>query len=68
MDHLIDRYRKGRISPEDFFELKRWLESDPDVPAGMWYKRFRGFTLAGEGELVKTFLEPGMTAKGDKLD
>ncbi len=30
----------------------------------MWYKRFKHFTLAGEGELVKTFLEPGMAVKG----
>jgi hypothetical protein len=54
LDHLIDRYRKGRISAADFVELKHWLESDPDVPHGMWFKRFNKFTLAGEGENVKT--------------
>lgn len=26
---------------EDFTELKHWLESDPEVPAGLWYKRFK---------------------------
>jgi hypothetical protein len=67
MDHLIDRYRKGRISPDDFIELKHWLESDPDVPHGKWYKRFKKFTLAGEGELVKTFLEPVMVVKGTEV-
>lgn len=46
MDHLIGRYRKGRISQNDFAELKHWLESDPGVPEGKWYKRFRRFTLA----------------------
>lgn len=64
MDHLIDRYRKGRISAADFAELKHWLESDPDVPHGMSLKRF---TLAGEGENVKTFLEPGMVVRGAEV-
>lgn len=67
LDHLIDRYRSGRISAADFTELKHWLESDPEVPAGMWYKRFPKFTLAGEGELPKTFLTPGMVPKGQEV-
>jgi hypothetical protein len=29
----------------------------------MWYKRFGKFTLAGEGELPKTFLTPEMHPK-----
>ena len=68
MNHLIDRFRNGRIAVDDFVELKHWLESDPDVPEGMWFKRFRGFTLAGESELVKTFLEPGMAPKGAEVE
>lgn len=52
------------MSSADFKELKHCLESDLDVPEGMWYKRFQGFILAGEGELVKTLLEPGMAVKG----
>lgn len=48
-------------------ELKHWLESDVEVPDGMWFKRFANFTLAGEGELPKTFLTPGMTAKGTEV-
>jgi hypothetical protein len=62
MDHLALRFREGRILIADFDELHGWLASDPDVPHvphGKWYKRFRRFTLAGEGELPKTFLEPG---------
>lgn len=31
----------------------------------MWYKRFKRFTLAGEGEFVKTFLSLGMAVKRD---
>jgi len=47
MDPLVQRYREGRISVADFVELKHWLESDPEVPPGMWYKRFKNFTLVG---------------------
>jgi hypothetical protein len=65
--HLIERFRDGRISVDDFTELKHWLESDVDVPPGMWYKRFKKFTLAGEGEMPKTFLTPGMAPKGEEV-
>ena len=65
--HLVDRFRDGRIQAADFLELKHWLESDPEVPEGLWYKRFARFTLAGEGEFVKTFLTRGMAAKGDEV-
>lgn len=41
LDHLIQRYREGRVSSADFLELKHWLESDPDVPKGKWYKRLK---------------------------
>ena len=67
LNHLVERFRDGRISIEDFVTLKQWLESEPDVPAGKWFKRFRKFTLAGEGELPKTFLPPGMAAKGEEV-
>ena len=67
LDHLLERFREGRIAIGDFTELKHWLESDPDVPTGMWYQRFKRFTLAGEGDLPKTFLAPGMVPKGKEV-
>ena len=67
LDHLIERFRDGRVSIEDFTELKHWLESEPDVPSGKWYKRFTRFTLAGEGELPKTFLAKGMAPNGEEV-
>jgi hypothetical protein len=67
LHQLIERYRDGRTSVEDFMALKHWLESDPDVPAGRWYKKFRTFTLAGEGDLPKTFLTPGMAPLGEEV-
>jgi hypothetical protein len=67
LDHLIKRYREGRIKESDFLELKHWLESDPDVPDGKWYKRFKTGALAGNGESVSTFLAPGMAVEGDEV-
>jgi hypothetical protein len=51
----------------DFDELQDWLNSDPEVPEGKWYKRFPKFTLAGEGELPKTFLKPEMVPHGKEV-
>jgi|HubBroStandDraft_1064217.scaffolds.fasta_scaffold400692_2 hypothetical protein len=67
LDHLIRRYREGRVSSADFLELKHWLESDPNVPKGKWYKRFKTGTLAGKGEMPSTFLAPGMAAEGEEV-
>jgi hypothetical protein len=67
LDHLIKRYREKRIQDSDFLELKHWLESDPDVPDGKWYKRFKTGTLAGNGELVSTFLALGMAVERDEV-
>jgi hypothetical protein len=66
LDHLIARCRDGRISGSDFLELKRWLESVPEVPEGKWYKRFRSGVLAGKGERPSPFLAPGMAVEGRK--
>ena len=67
LDHLVKRYREGRISSSDFLELKHWLESDPNVPNGKWYKRFKNGILAGNGEVPSTFLSPGMAVEGQEV-
>ena len=67
LDHLVKRYREGRIASSDVLELKHWLEFDPDVPDGKWFKRFRTGTLAGKGEAPSTFLAPGMAVEGDEV-
>jgi len=67
LDHLLERFREGRVSVDDLTELKHWLESGPEVPDGLWFKRFRKFTLAGEGEFPKTFLSAGMHPKGEEV-
>jgi hypothetical protein len=65
--HLIERMRDRRITLEDLNRLRLWIESDPEVPDGMWYKDFGSFKLCGEGQLPKTFLLPEQSAKGMKV-
>jgi len=67
LNHLLQRFRDGRIAVTDFTELKHWLESDAEVPDGPWFKRFPNFTLVGEGEMPKTFLTSGMVPKGQEV-
>jgi hypothetical protein len=46
--------------------LADWLRTDPEVPAGQWFKKFSGLTVCGEGEFIKTFLQPGQIATGEE--
>jgi hypothetical protein len=64
---LFDRVADRQISAEDLYELKLWRESEPEAPAGPWYKDFGSFKICGEGELPKTFLLKGQAAKGQSL-
>ena len=55
MAHLMKRIRERQISTSQLGLLARWLDSDPEVPEGRWFKRFPEMMVCGEGELVKTF-------------
>ena len=44
-----------------------WLDGEPEVPEGPWYKRFSSMTACSEGELIKTFLLPGQAPKGQRI-
>ena len=65
--HLTKRFREGRVTVAGLEELKHWLETDPTVPSGKWFKRFSSFTLAGNGEMPSTFLTPGMAVEGEEV-
>jgi hypothetical protein len=67
LNHLLDRIAKRNITADQLGLLADWLDTEPHVPAGKWYKRFPGVTVCGEGELVKTFLVGGQTADGDEI-
>jgi ribosomal protein S18 acetylase RimI-like enzyme len=66
--HLLARMRQRKISYEQIILLTRWLENEPEVPNGKWFKKFSGMTVCGEGELIKTFLQPGQIATGEELN
>ena len=38
--HLIDRMRDRAINIADLDQLRLWIESNPEVPEGDWYKDF----------------------------
>ena len=65
--HLLDRVQSRKIIPSQLELLARWLDTEPEVPEGQWYKRFSGMTVCGEGELIKTFLLPGQAPKGQQV-
>lgn len=66
--HLLTRMQQRNISYEQIILLTNWLETEPEVPDGKWFKKFSGMTVCGEGELVKTFLQPGQIATGEELN
>ena len=59
--------RDRRISESDLYKLSLWLEREPDVPEGDWYKDFPTFRLGGRGNLILTFLTLKQIPYGTKL-
>ena len=62
--HLLDRIQERRIEARQLELLAAWLDGEPEVPTGPWFKRFPGMTVCGAGDLIKTFLLPGQTPRG----
>jgi hypothetical protein len=67
LQHLLDRIQSREISPEQLGEFARWLDTEPEVPAARWFRRFSAMTVCGEDDLVKTFLRPGQVASGEEV-
>jgi hypothetical protein len=67
LDHLLDRIRRRNISADQLGRMADWLRAEPEVPEGPWFKKFPGMTVCGDGELIKTFLQPGQVATGQEL-
>ena len=65
--HLLDRIHGRQIPASQLEMLAKWLDGEPEVPEGPWFKGFSGMTVCGEGELIKTFLLPGQAAKGQRI-
>lgn len=67
LEHLLDRIRSHSISADQLGLLAEWLDTAPEVPAGRWFKKFSGMIVCGEGELIKTFLQPGQLPDGEEI-
>jgi len=65
--HLVDRMRDRDISVADLNQLRLWIETQPEVPEGEWYKDFGSFKICGRGSHPRTFLLRGQAAKGEAL-
>ncbi len=44
---LIDRMRDRAIGIPDLNRLRLWIDSNPEVPEGDWYKDFGSFKICG---------------------
>lgn len=66
-NHLVERMLDRSISIDDLNKLRLWIETQPDVPEGAWFKDFGSFKICGFGTLPKTFLLAGQVAKGKAL-
>ena len=67
MAHLIQRVRQREISTVQLGMFAEWLDTNPEVPEGRWFKRFPELIVCGEGSLVKTFLRIGQVPAGAEL-
>jgi hypothetical protein len=66
--HIYHRVMERRISKDALEHVLYWVNSDPTVPTGEWFKRFDGVTLAGRGALILTALEAHMIAVGTEVE
>jgi hypothetical protein len=65
--HLSERLLSRKITVEDLNKLRIWVDSQPDVPEGLWFKDFGSFKLAGEGPNPLTFLDSEQIPYGDEI-
>ncbi len=65
--HLVDRVQQRDISAQQLRLLLKWMDTQPEVPTGGWFKRFPEMIVCGEGELIKTFLRSDQTPAGTEL-
>ena len=46
--HLVQRMADRSITIADLNQLRLWVESNPEVPDGEWYKDFGSFKVCAE--------------------
>ena len=67
LEHLWRRIDEREISIGQLELFAVWLDTEPDVPEGKWFKRFPEMIVCGEGDLVKTFLTAGQVPAGEEI-
>lgn len=67
LEHLLQRIAERSIDSHALKSLAVWLDTNPEVPAGDWFKRFPSMPFAGRGVLIKTFLTPSQVPIGTEL-
>ncbi|SPE59548.1 hypothetical protein SBV1_3300002 [Verrucomicrobia bacterium] len=67
LDHLAERVRLREVSSDDLIALRDWLDTNPEVPAGDWFKPFANVFLGGRGALVTTILSKQQSPLGEKV-
>ena len=65
--HLLLRIEQRSISADALKSFAAWLDTNPEVPAEDWFKRFPTMTVCGKGTLVKTILTPSQVPVGQAL-
>lgn len=65
--HLLLRIEQRSISADALKSLAAWLDTNPEVPEGDWFKRFPTMTVCGNGTLVKTFLTADQVPIGKEV-
>lgn len=67
-EHLRERLRDRGITAADLDKLRVWVESEPEVPAGDWFKDFGSFKICGTGPYPSTFLTAEQKPWGQEID
>ena len=67
-EHLMERMNERAISLADLNRLRIWIESEPEVSEGDWYKGFGSFKICGHGSYPKTFCSPDRLPKAAPSD
>ncbi len=65
--HLLERVQQRYISGEQLRLMVQWMDTQPEVPSGKWFKRFSEMIVCGEGELIKTFLSSRQVPVGEEV-
>lgn len=65
--HLERRLLDRKITLDDLNKLRVWVDSDPNLPPGHWFRDFGSFKIVGEGPNPLSFLNSDQIAFGEEI-